>query len=382
MEYPQRQVIARGNGPIVPARNASGIWTLDGDGLASVEDFEEGPAVVLVRTEHILLLAVELPPIASIARRRAALPFAIEERIAEPLDDVHVALGEAIGDNVYLVGVVRHDLMRQWVDRIERAELVYASIIPDALALPRPGAGSWAVDLAGERVMVRSPDGTGFAAPAALLEQAWQAAGEPACVAYGDPLPPQMHAATLELDAEPLAERLLLPALDLRQGRYAPPRRPISAIWRRIAIVAAAGALAHSAIAVADTIALQNIADQREAEVRLLATTMQPSLVVGEDINAVVAELTPDGPIAAPSLFLPMLSRVGSALGTAQVQVAWRSVQFDNAARSLTVSVEAESAESLLAAEAALSAAGLNAARGAMTTDQGRAVGVYTVTLA
>lgn len=381
MEYPQRQVIARGIGLIVPARNSSGIWSLDGDRLASVEDFEEGPATVLVRSEHVLLLAVELPPIASVARRRAALPFAIEERIAEPLDDVHVALGEAIADNVYLVGIVRHDLMRQWVDRIERAGLVYASLIPDALALPKPGPDSWAVDLAGERALVRSPDGTGFAAPAMLLEQAWQAAGEPACVAYGDLLPPQMHAATLELDAEPLAERLLLPALDLRQGRYAPPRRPISALWKRIAIIATAGALAHSAIAVADTIALRNIAKEREAEVRLLATAMQPSLVVGEDIKAVVDDLTPEGPVAAPSLFLPLLSRVGTALGTAQVRVAWRSVRFDNAARTLTVEVEAESVESLQAAEAALAAAGLNAARGAKTTDQGRAVGVYMVTL-
>lgn len=379
-QMPQRRVIVRGNHLIEPARNSSGIWTLDGDRLASVEDFDEGPATVLVRSEHVLLLAVELPPIASVARRRAALPFAVEERIAEPLDDVHVALGEAIGENVYLVGIVRHDLMGQWVDRIERAGLYYASLIPDALALPRPGPDSWAVDLAGDRALVRSPDGTGFAAPAILLEQAWQAAGEPACVAYGDPLPPQMHAATLELDAEPLAERLLLPALDLRQGRYARPRRPINVLWKKIAIVAAAGALAHAAIAVADTIALRNIADEREADVRQLASTMQPSLIIAEDIRTTVAELTPSGPVAAPSLFLPLLSRVGAAVGSAQGGVAWRSVDFDGTA--LTIEVDADSVASLQAAEAALTGAGLNAVPGARSVDQGRAIAVYRVTLA
>jgi general secretion pathway protein L len=379
MENPQRQVTDPEYFPNAPVRNSSGIWSLDGDHLASVEDFDEGPAVVLIRSEHVLILAVELPPIPNLAKRRAAVPFAIEEQIAEPLNEVHVALGEMIGPNTYLVGVVRHDLMRQWVTHLERLGLDYAMLVPDALSLPRPGPNSWVIDLAAERVLVRSPDGTGFAAPAMLLEQAWKAAGEPECIAYGDPIPPQMHAAALELEPEPLAKRLISPALDLRQGIYAPPRRPVSSLWKRIATVAALGALAHAGIAIADTIALRNIADERETEVRLLAQNMQPAFTIGEDLAVTVADMTPDGPVGPPSLFLPLLTQVGTALGTSQGAITLRSVSFESGGQSMTVEVETDSIASLQGAAAALAGSGLNATPGSATMDQGRAVGSFTV---
>ena len=93
----------------------------------------------------MLLLAVDLP-LAS-ARQRAALPFAIEDRIAEPIDDVHVALGDEIAPRRYLAGVVRHDDAAGWTELAEAG--ARAAMVPDVLALPIAGAGDWAVDLRG-----------------------------------------------------------------------------------------------------------------------------------------------------------------------------------------------------------------------------------------
>ncbi len=372
---PQPQTTIPVDDPEGFIRNSSGIWTLEGDRLASVEDFDEGPSVVLVHSEHVLILAVELPPIASLSKRRAALPFAIEERVAEPLDQVHVALGEEIAPNTYLAGVVRHDLMRQWVARLELAGLEYASLVPDALALPRPGPGSWAVDLAAARVNVRAADGTGFAMPAHLLEQAWVAAGEPECIAYGDPLPPQMHAPALNLQEQSLAERLIVPALDLRQGLYVAPRRPVSTLWKRIATVAAVGALAHAAIAGAETLALSDIADEREAEVRFLAQNMQPPFPIGPDLAVTMADMTPSGPVSAPGQFLPLLTRAGSALAALQSPITWRSVGFDSAAQTLSIEIEAADLNALRAASAALESGGLAVMPGAASNGQGSGSG-------
>ena len=365
--------------PAASQRTSSGIWSLDGDRLVSVEDFAEGPAVVLVRSEHVLVVSVDLPPMQSAARRREALPFAIEDRIADPLDEVHVALGGEVAPNRWLAGVVRHDLMRQWLLRLTEAGLEHASLVPDALALPVPGPGSWSVDLAGERAMVRAPDATGFAIPLALLVPAWQAAGEPECIAYGDPLPPQMHGAQAGLETQPLARRLLAPALDLRQGRYAAPRRKADPLWRRMALVAAAGALAHGAIAAADTLALTRIADQREAEVRAFAATAQPSFVIGPDLGAAVADMTPDGASGAPSRFLALLARTGGALAGVQPAVSWRSVAFDRSASALTIVVETSDIAGLQRVTQALAQAGLTVQPGAASTDQGRAVGSFAV---
>lgn len=364
---------------IAEARIASGIWSLEGDQLVSVEQFTQGPAVVLVRSEHVLTMAVALPPLGSVVRRREALPFAIEDRIAEPLEEVHVALGRELVDNTYLAGVVRHDLMRQWVMRLAEAGLERASLVPDALSLPVPGEASWSVDLAGDRALVRAPDGTGFALPLALLEAAWKAAGEPACIAYGDPLPPMMKAAQAGLEAEPLAKRLLAPALDLRQGRYAIPRRAIDPLWKRIALVTAIGALAQGAIAMADTIALNRIAAQREADVRALASTVQPAFVIGDNLETTVTDLTPDADSAQPSQFLSLLSRSGTALAKLQRPVTWRGLAFDRGAGTLTLEVEGQDIAALQSVAQALSAAGLAAQAGAASVDQGKAVGSFAV---
>lgn len=360
-------------------RVASGIWSLDGDRLVSVETYSEGPAVVLVRSEQVLTMVQALPPLGSVARRRAALPFALEDRIAEPLDEVHVALGREQAENVYLAGVVRHDLMRQWIARLSEAGLERAALVPDALALPVPAAETWSVDLAGPRAMVRASDGSGFALPVALLEAAWHAAGEPDCIAYGDPLPPALGGAQAVLEAAPLAQRLLAPALDLRQGIYAAPRRTIDPLWKRIAWVTAAGALAHGAIAMADTLALRHIAAQREAQVRQLASTVQPGFTFGDTLESTVTELTPDAATSGPSPFLTLLSCTGRAMATLQRPVVWRSLGYDRGTGALTLEVEAPDIAALQGVTAALSAAGLAAQPGAASVDQGKAVGSFAV---
>ena len=379
-----REPVAIASKPVREAeRSASGIWSLDGERLASVEDFEEGPSVVLVASEQVLLLRADLPPIASAAKRLAAVPFAIEERIAEPLDAVHVALGREMAPNSYLVAVVRHEVMRKWVRRLEEAELGFAALVPDALSLPQPVPGSWTVDLARGRALVRSPDGTGFAVPEAMLEQAWQAAGEPECVGYGDPLPPAMSGAAQDadepLEPAPLALRLAEPALDLRQGLYAPPRPPVDPLLKRLALVVAGGALAHAAIYAADTALLQSIAEDREAEVRLLAQSTQPGFAIGSDLGATASSIAPRTVLSPPSLFVPLLLQVGTALGSLDPPVEWRSVGFDEAAQSLTVAVEGPTLLSLREAGEALREAGLNARPGPADTAGVRPVADFTI---
>ena len=342
-------------------------------------EFGEGPAVVLVRSEHVLVLAVELPPMANAARRRAALPYALEEHIADPLDEVHVALGAEAAPGVWLAAVVRHDLMRQWLLRLAEAGLERASIVPDALSLPVPGPGTWAVDLAAERAMVRAPDGTGFALPLNLLKRAWAAAGEPTCIAYGDPLPPPLQAAQTDLDVQPPANRPLFPAIDLRQGPYAIPPRRIDPLWRRVAAVAALGALAHAAIAGADTLALYNIAQDRDSEVRAVAAAVQPSLVIGSDLATTLADMPPAGGTGGPSQLLPLLSRTGAALAGLQGAVSWRSMSFDQATATLRIEVETNDIGGLQQIAELLARAGLSAQQGGASVDLGRAVGQFAI---
>ena len=202
--------------------HAAGIWSLVGGPLHEIERFDIGPAILLVPTEQVLLLTADLP-LQGLRRRAEALPFAIEDRIAQPLGAAHIALGAELSPQRHLVGVVSHDVMRGWLSEIAAAGIGHARIVPDALALPVPAAGFWSVDLAGARALIRRDDGTGLALPASHIVTAWTAAGRPRCISCGDSLPAEMAGE----QRAPEPARWTDTALDLRQGAYAVPRTSI-----------------------------------------------------------------------------------------------------------------------------------------------------------
>lgn len=319
-------------GPISPDARASGVWTLAGQGLIIAEP--DGPATILVPTEQVLLLAVDLP-LASRARRIEALPFAIEDRVADPIDSVHLAIGAEIAPKRYLVGVVRHEVMAGWIERAEAAGLGHAVMVPDALALPVPVEGAWSVDLGAQRAVVRADDGTGFACAASMLRPIWEAGGRPPATAYGAPLPAEMMLGEAVLQPDPLARRLLAPPLDLRQGPYA--RRRSSNVWRRIAWIAAIGAVAHTGIALADTVMLRAIANRRAAETEQLMASVAPGIPVTGDLATTAANLLPSG--GAPQTFMPLLSRLSAALAPIGGLNA-RAMEFQ--ANSLTIDLDGQ----------------------------------------
>ena len=306
----------------------AGVWTLDGDALTAAD--EDGPATVLVPTEAVRLVAVDLP-VSGRARRLAALPFAVEDMIAEPIESVHLALGAEIAPKRFLVGVVRHDRMAEWIARLEDARLDHAALVPDALALPRPGEGEWAVELGTTRALVRAGDGTGFAVPAPMLRTAWEAAGRPGTIAYGAPLPEDMAGGTGAIAAEPLARRVLNPALDLRQGPYARRRSAVPGFGRRLAMIAGLGLLAHAGIAAADTLMLQRIADRRADDLKTLVATMAPGAnLAGEDLAGTVADMLPPAGAGAGGAdpFLPVAARISTALAPLGGTVPVRSMNL------------------------------------------------------
>ena len=352
-----------------------GVWRLAADAAVLREAADGGPATILVPTEQVLLTAVDLPlPLRR--QRLAALPFAIEDRIAEPIETVHVALGQAVSPGRYLAGVVAPAVMLGWTAQAAAAGLAQAALVPDALALPVPAAGAWSVDRTGDRVLVRTDDGTGFAVSAARLAALWAAAGQPACILFGDPLPDAIPGVSADIVVGGLAERLRLPALDLRQGAFARPRRGTTALWRRAAIVAGCGLLAHGAIAAADTIALQRIAAERKAETRAIVERIAPGTLSDGDLAEVAGDLLPVAGAPGGAAFVPAMARISGALGAG---VTLRSLAYDAAAGTLVLDVTAADLAAVQAVEARLRAAGLSAAGGGGTVAAGGAEGRITV---
>ncbi|NYT42055.1 general secretion pathway protein GspL [Sphingomonas sp. R-74633] len=338
---------------------AAGVWTLANDRLIiTVRDW---PATILVPTGQVRLLAVDLP-LPSHAKRLAALPFAIEDRIAESVDSVHLALGEAIAPGRYLVGIVRHEVMARWIAQAEEAGIGQAAMVPDVLTLPRPAEG-WAVSQMSGRAAVRDAEGMGFEVPAPLLRPAWEAAGKPPVTSYGETLPDDMQrqAGALDPVAFGPAASAAVAALNLRQGAYAVRKVGGSPLWRKFAWVAALGVAAHIVISVGDTVMLRSIADRREAETRAAAALAAPGVALGDDMASTVTGLLPSGGGAqVPQLFLPLVTRVSGALGPLSGALVVRAMTFEG--RMLTLDLDPNTDATLTSRiEAALKGAGVGA---------------------
>ncbi len=305
-------------------RADGGVWRLDG-GVARIVPGVAMRDLLLVPAEEVLTLAVALP-LPSHTRRLAALPFAIEDRISDRVELVHLALStQRVGAN-WIASAVDPERMQRWLIAAEEAGLGNAVMMPDALALPLPTEGRWNVLRHSDgRILVRMPDGTGFAAAQPLFLAIWVAAGKPECdeLTEFDPIIP--------VD------------LDLRQGLFERPRQGLSASARRVAIVATAGLLAHAVIAAADTVVLRSIANARGSELIAALNTAAPgrfSATDPHDAAVLAAELLPAGSRQPPGSLIPTLSRTSSALAPFGNLLTMRSLEFDEGQRRLLIDAD------------------------------------------
>ncbi|QYF85950.1 type II secretion system protein GspL [Brevundimonas sp. PAMC22021] len=341
-------------------RHVTGLCRIVDDRIDEVDPIYDGPVTVLVPSEDVLVLAVDLP-FASRRQREAAAPFAVEGLIAQPLDQVHVALGMEIAPSRHLCGVVRLDVMARWTALLDQADLDQVVLTPDALMLATPPTGAWRLVIDDGRALVRTDDGAGFAIDLQGLSAAWQIAGRPRLLPAGDPLPELMREgvddSTFELSTsgKPL---LVTPPLDLRQGAFTGRRARPASLARTLSLIAAAAVAAHLAILVADTVALDRSADREEAETRRLLAARAPGAESEPDLAAAVDRVAPEVSAATGGPFISTLSRVSGALpGT---RTSFRAITYAPA-QPLKLAVSAPDAAALDAAVRALNQTGLQA---------------------
>lgn len=364
-------MLGRPLGSKLPSR---GLWRIVDDRIIAVDRAWPGPTTVLVPSEDVLILAVDLP-FATRRQRETALPFAVEDAVAEPLAALHCALGQEIAPRRHLAGIVRHGRMREWLAMLATADLDPAILTPDALALRTPAPGAWTLRIDDGRGLVRTDQGAGFALPARDLPTAWLAAGKPRLSVQGGDLPETMlegvEAETAMLGAigEPVA---VLPPLDLRQGLYAAVRVGGPAgVARTLAMIAGVGVLAHLSILAVDALLLDRMADRREVEARALLTQISPQLAPGEDLAAAAERVLPQaGSGVRP--FTRLLAQTSQALPGAVGAVAFASLAYTDTG-ALDLGVTVPDAATLDRAVGALKAAGLNASGAPAGVDQAAA---------
>lgn len=115
---------------------------------------------VIVPGEPVVLLDASLPGTHQ-ARLRQAMPFAVEDQLAEEIDHYHFSLGERIDSSHHQVAATTRSRMSDWQDQISDLDLPIRLVQPDMLCLPEPDQ-SISMAIEGKRVLVRSSRTRGF----------------------------------------------------------------------------------------------------------------------------------------------------------------------------------------------------------------------------
>jgi general secretion pathway protein L len=117
--------------------------------------------VLFVPTANINLLNITLPDMPSAHRAQAAL-YALEEQLAEDVQDLHAVVWQQAEQNQYGVAIIRKSLLQNWLNKLHAINIFPIGIYPDIVAIPA-NDNEWAVVSHGELIYVKITREMGFA---------------------------------------------------------------------------------------------------------------------------------------------------------------------------------------------------------------------------
>jgi len=114
--------------------------------------------LALVPGERVLLHHVNIPARSRSAQLQA-LPYALEDRISEDLDAMHIVPGPRLADGQILAAIVARRDMDTWLEWLEQVGLRADHLLPDTALLPEAPTGRLQLYWAGDRCLVAVPGG-------------------------------------------------------------------------------------------------------------------------------------------------------------------------------------------------------------------------------
>jgi general secretion pathway protein L len=301
--------------------------------------------VALVPSEHVVLLEAD-----AVSSRRAqlakAMPFALEDQLASPVEDLHFALPEKPGAGRITVAVVARATLREWMGTLVENGIRADVMIPETLALAPNDSGA-TLTIEPERALLRWSTAHAIACDPPALAQWLRIVAAPAAEVFDFRPSPRLalpiavsHYHERQLD--PLAffgaQLTREPVLNLLQGEFAPSHRhvPAQQLWRRAGMLAAAAVVLALLYAAGDWFALSRESDRLEAQQRdaLRASLPEMANVAGDPRPLMDSALTRMRGGGSGNGLLTLLEHIGPTLaGTTRVQL--RSLEYRNATLEL-----------------------------------------------
>ena len=120
--------------------------SVDGSLIDAAKEAEGKRVIILVPASEVLLSNVNVPA-TSLAKLQSALPYALEENLAEDIENLHFAIGKRLSDSSLEVAVVSKDKMEHWLMALMKAGIEPSIITTESQGLSKlPGTMSMLIE--------------------------------------------------------------------------------------------------------------------------------------------------------------------------------------------------------------------------------------------
>ncbi|MBT8135463.1 MAG: hypothetical protein KJO54_00485 [Gammaproteobacteria bacterium] len=301
---------------------------------------QQRPVIALVPGDDVLVTTVDLP-VRGAGKMLQAVPYALEEDIAENIRDMHFAIGRRAANGRVNVAAVRDELLKAWLEQLDAAGLNTLYMLPETCGIPMSDAICIVID--GDKALVRDAAGNALVAETENVSAFVQAIGIDAQSAASAEL--YISSADSGRYAQQVGElRLVIPELavmeardhilpvmagaalenprpNLLQGSYArsSSKEKLWQPWRTAAALAAALVLAALGTKALEVMALKAEMRSLTEQINSIASTAMPGSRLVDpmaQLEQLAASLRGNGAVA-DGQFLDMLDALGKALTVA-----------------------------------------------------------------
>lgn len=126
-------------------------------------------SVLAIGSSAVTLTRVSVPGTGG-KRTREATPYALEEQLADDVEDLHFALGPAGSDGEYPVAVIARNTLQESLALLADVGIHPQQVVPDVLLIPPGDSDEWQVLQSSDDLLVRQGSYSGLWCPAASAE--------------------------------------------------------------------------------------------------------------------------------------------------------------------------------------------------------------------
>jgi len=339
---------------------------------AAADDVEGRRATLVLPGDDVLLAEANVPG-GSASRAVQAIPFQLEEQLADDVDMLHFAIGTRGKEDKYPVAVIGRDTMDMVREQCANAGLRPTEIVPETLALPKFDSQemdqpTWTALVDDEQAVVRLNGYRGFTTDTAMmgimLDGARQDLPEDtnaAMVIYQtDPDTKLLSPENMDVETRVCENRISLyasglasaPRINLLQGDYSPKTQFDNTWkpWRWTLVLAGLLGIAFFAGKWMDYRSTQSQVAQLDQQIETVFTESMPK---GSRMVRPVSQMdTQIRKLSGGNFdgFTSNLSQIAASLAT-QPQTTVRSISFREGRFDLDLNTDAIPTLDLLSAE-------------------------------